>query len=260
MRDTVVDPFESVPRIVVATANDFAAGSTCPAHRHVRGQFALASRGTISVSTPGGRWLVPPGRACWLPPGVEHDMTMRGEVTMLNAFVSPAISERRMPARCGVYGVSALLRHLLEAAVDLPVLYDEAGRAGKLMELLVEEIAAMPVLSLHAPLPADPRLARVCRRLFEAPSMTLGLDAVAAEAGLSRRTFTRLFREQTGASFAEWRQQVCLLVAIERLGAGQPVTRVAFELGYASASAFSVAFRRVLGAAPSRYVEVPDVA
>ncbi|MEN4957260.1 helix-turn-helix domain-containing protein [Stenotrophomonas indicatrix] len=52
-----------------------------------------------------------------------------------------------------------------------------------------------------------------------------------------------------------WRQQVCLLAAIERLGQGQAVTRVALDLGYASPSAFSAAFRRVLGCSPSRYAE-----
>ena len=71
---------------------------------------------------------------------------------------------------------------------------------------------------------------------------------------MSRRTFTRLFRTQTGASFAAWRQQVCLLAAIERLSMGQPVTRVALDLGYASPSAFAAAFRQVLGTAPSQYM------
>lgn len=65
----------------------------------------------------------------------------------------------------------------------------------------------------------------------------------------------RLFRAQTGVSFAAWRQQVCMLAAITRLSDGQPVTRVAFELGYASSSAFTSAFRRILGETPSRYLE-----
>lgn len=125
-----------------------------------------------------------------------------------------------------------------------------------LMGLLVAEIASMPQLSLHAPLPSDPRLARVCRKLFDAPSTAIGLDVMAADAGMSRRSFTRNFRVQTGVSFGQWRQQVCLLAAIERLSRGQPVTRVALDLGYESASAFVAAFRRVLDTTPSQYLEV----
>ena len=76
-------------------------------------------------------------------------------------------------------------------------------------------------------------------RLFAAPSIGASLDEMAADAGMSRRTFTRLFRAQTGASFAAWRQQVCLQAAIARLTQGQSVTRVALDLGYASPSAFA---------------------
>lgn len=256
MRNTLLDPFEDLPRAVVVTANDYAAGSVFPDHAHRRGQFAFASRGTISLTTPEGRWLVPPQRACWVPAGVAHAMAMRGPVTMLNVFVAAdEVAAVRLPTRCGVYAVSALLRHLMDDAVDLPAMYDLDGRGGRLMQLLVAEIAAMPRLSLHAPLPRDPRLVRTCQQLFDAPSIAASLDEVAAEAGMSRRTFSRQFRADTGVGFAEWRQQVCLLAAIERLGAGQPVTRIALDLGYASPSAFSSAFRRVLGESPSRYAE-----
>jgi len=257
VRNTLLDPYENIPRSVVVTANDYAAGTTFPEHAHGRGQFAFASRGTISVSTPHGRWLVPPQRACWVPAGVRHEMTMTGPVTMLNTFVSgDAAQEAGLPEQCGVYGVSALLRQLIDDAIDLPALYDVDGRAGKLMALLVAEIATMPRLSLHAPLPADARLAKVCRHLLASPSIAADLDQVAADAGLSRRTFTRQFRAQTGVSFAVWRQQVCMLAAIACLSDGQPVTRVALDLGYASASAFTSAFRRILGDTPSRYLEI----
>jgi len=256
MRNTLLDPYEDIPRCVVVTANDYPASSTFPSHSHRRGQFAFASCGAISLATPEGHWLVPPQRACWVPAGVEHAMTMSGAVTMINTFISEEAAQAAgLAARCSVYGVSALLRQLINEAIDLPALYDTNGRAGKLMTLLVAEIATMQPLSLNAPLPADARLACVCQRLFDSPLITTDLDAVAAEARMSRRTFTRLFRAQTGISFGEWRQQVCLMAAIRRLSLGQSVTRIALDLGYASPSAFATAFRRVLGQTPSQYVE-----
>ncbi|VVE71995.1 AraC family transcriptional regulator [Pandoraea captiosa] len=255
MRNTLIDPYEHLPRSVVITSNDYPAGLTFPGHTHARGQFAFASRGMITVSTPQGRWFVPPQRACWVPAGMSHEMTMSGQVTMLNTFVAPEAAEAvGLPDRCCVFGVSALLVQLLNDAVDLPAMYDEHAREGKLMALLLAEIASMPTLSLHAPLPDDGVLARVCREVFSSPSMTMDLDAVAALASMSRRTFTRRFREATGVSFAQWRQQVCLLAALERLSDGQAVTRVALDLGYGSPSAFTAAFRRVLGEVPSRYL------
>ena len=248
-------PFLNLPRPVVVTTHDYAAGATFPSHAHGRGQFAFAACGAISVATPAGNWLVPPQRACWVPGGIEHAMTMRGAVTMVNTYIANDTAlAAGLPEQCGVFGVSPLLKELLATARGLPALYDENHRDGKLMALLVAEMAAMPLLPLNAPLPAEPRLTRVCQQLFAAPSITIGLDQVAAAAGMSRRTFTRLFRTQTGASFAAWRQQVCLLAAIERLSMGQPVTRVALDLGYASPSAFAAAFRQMLGTAPSQYM------
>ncbi|MFP3748215.1 AraC family transcriptional regulator, partial [Achromobacter sp. SIMBA_011] len=79
--------------------------------------------------------------------------------------------------------------------VDLPALYAEDSAQGQLMNLLLHEIAAMPALCLNAPLPSEPRLARVCREMLEQPSLELGIDAMAERAGMSRRTFTRLFRQ-----------------------------------------------------------------
>ena len=119
------------------------------------------------------------------------------------------------------------------------------------MSLLLHEIAAMPPLSLNAPLPREPRLALACRKLLEQPSLEVGIDAMCRQVNMSRRTFTRLFRQETGISFVEWRQQACLLSAVVRLGNGEAITRVATDLGYSSPSAFTSVFRRALGQAPT---------
>ena len=249
------DFYTEVPRTLIATAKDYPAGMQFPSHCHARGQFAYASCGAISVHTPQGNWLVPPQCACWLPPGMEHGMRMHGDVTMLNVFVdAAAIARVRLPPDCRVLDATPLLRQLLDEAVKTDPLYAPDSRAGRLMALLLDEIGAMPALPLNAPLPHDARLARLCTSLLQQPHLHDDLDAVANTAGMSRRTFTRLFRAQTGLSFAQWRQQACLLAAIARLADGQAVTRVALDLGYASPSAFTAAFRRVLGKVPSAYI------
>lgn len=71
---------------------------------------------------------------------------------------------------------------------------------------------------------------------------------------MSRRAFTRLFRREAGLSFAAWRQQACLVAALPRLLVGESVTSVAIDLGYGSPSTFTTMFKRILGAAPRRYL------
>jgi AraC-like DNA-binding protein len=259
MRNTRVIGYEDTPRDVVATGNDYAAGLVLPSHRHKRGQCLYAVTGVLTVTTSEGSWVVPPYRALWIPAGVTHAVQMGGLTSTRSAYVLPDVAHKAgLPSRCTVISVSPLLHALLSEAVDLPAEYVLGSRDDYLMRLLVEEIARMPALPLNTPLPQDPRLVPLCRALLQAPSLDVDIDRMARNADMSRRSFTRLFREQTGMSFSDWRHQACLMAALARLGRGQSVTRVAMELGYSSTSAFTAAFRRTLGASPSHYLLAHD--
>ncbi|HEX7731722.1 MAG TPA: helix-turn-helix transcriptional regulator, partial [Rhodanobacter sp.] len=208
MRHTRVDAYENAPRDVVATGNDYAAGYVLPAHAHRRGQLLYAATGVVSAVTDRGSWVVPPRCALWIPPGVPHEVHMSGEVATRSAYVRREADDAAgLPPRCQVIAVSPLLHALLLEAVDLPLEYAPDGRDGRVMALLLDEIRAMPALPLNTPLPDEPRLRRLCRALLAAPTLESGVDAMAHRAGMSRRHFTRLFRRQTGMSFAAWRQQ-----------------------------------------------------
>ena len=258
MRNTRVISYEDTPRDVVATGNDYPGGLLLPNHTHKRAQCLYAVAGVMTITTSEGAWVVPPGRALWIPAGVVHQVHMGGTTNTHSAYILPAIAAAAgLPTHCTVIAVSSLLHALLSEAVDLPAEYALGGRDDRLMRLLVDEIARMPSLPLNTPLPQDPRLARLCDALLRAPSLEIDIDTMAHKSGMSRRSFTRLFRQQTGMSFSTWRQQACLLSALARLGRGEPVTRVAMELGYSSTSAFTAAFRRTLGSAPSHYLVTP---
>jgi AraC-like DNA-binding protein len=247
--------YEEVPRDVIATERRYCSGFVHPNHTHARrGQFAYAAEGVMTVVTPAGNWIVPPQCAVWLPADVPHEMQMSGQVRMLNAFVHARAKQTSLlPHHCCVLSTSPLLRGLILEAVQQPALYKPTTRAGRIMALLVDEIAAMQPLALNAPLPQDSRLAALCREVLAAPSVLLSLDEAASRIGLSRRSFTRLFREQLGVSFVAWREQACLLSAIARFAQGDSVTRVAYDLGYGSPTAFSTMFKRVVGVAPNHY-------
>lgn len=258
MRNARADAFENTPRDVIATGNDYPPHYVLPAHSHRRGQLLYASTGVLTTITSEGSWVVPPRRALWIPAGIAHEVHMGGPVATRSAYVTPeAALAAGLPTHCQVIAVSPLLHELLQEAVDLPAEYDLDGRDGRVMALLLEEIRRMPTLPLSAPLPREKRLANLCRELLDRPSQEVKIDDMARRAGMSRRHFTRTFRDETGMSFTAWRQQACLLAALTRLGNGEPITQVAVDLGYGSPSAFTAAFRRVLGAAPSRYLATP---
>lgn len=255
MRNARADAYENTPRDVIATGNEYPPHYVLPAHSHRRGQLLYASTGVLTTITSEGSWVVPPRRALWIPPGVSHEVHMGGPVSTRSAYVTPdAARAAGLPTRCQVIAVSPLLHELLLEAVDLPAEYELDGRDGRVMALLLDEIRRMQPLPLNTPLPRDKRLAALCRELLDHPSQETKIDDMTRRAGMSRRHFTRTFREETGMSFTAWRQQACLLAALTRLGNGDAITKVAMDLGYGNPSAFTAAFRRVLGVAPSRYL------
>ncbi|MFO1157678.1 MAG: helix-turn-helix transcriptional regulator [Reyranellaceae bacterium] len=231
---------------------DFPADFVIAPHSHERAQLIYATAGSMRVSTGDAMWMVPTQRALWMPAGIVHGIEMLDRVTMRTLYLRDDVAAG-MPSACRVLPVSPLLRELIVRATELPLQYDESGPAGHVVALIVAELHGVQALKLDLPMPSDRRLQGLCNALLADPGDRRGLDEWARAANASARTLARLFRRETGTTFAAWRQQARLLEAMGRLGSGQPVTRVAMDLGYDSVSAFSAMFRRAAGASPSEY-------
>ena len=256
-RSTNPADYQRVPHAVVAMPKDFAAGFEIAPHAHERAQLIYATAGTMRVATDDGVWVVPPQRALWMPTSVRHGIVMLGDVTMRTLYLRTDAAEF-MPDACRVLSVSPLLRELIVRATELPMHYDESGPAGHLMALLLAELRGLQSLPLQLPMPADARLRSLCEALLDAPGDKRSLAAWAGSINTSSRTLARRFQDATGLSFGAWRQQARVLDAMGRLAGGQPVTQVAFDLGYDSVSAFSAMFRRAAGASPRLYLHRPQ--
>jgi len=249
-RSTDARDYQSVPRPLAAMPKTFEDGQEIEPHRHPRDQFIYAVTGVMRVRTDAEAWIVPPDRAVYLPAGKDHAITMRGRVEMRTLYIARN-AHRDLPAAPAVLEVSPLLRELVLALIGEPVIYDEKGRGGAAALLILSEIARAPRLSLVIPMPRDARLLRVCDALLAGPASRLTLEGWTETAGASVRTLARLFESELGMSFAAWRQRVRFHNALEAIIAGEPISEVARRNGYNSSSAFSAAFRKSIGQAPS---------
>jgi AraC-like DNA-binding protein len=238
-------------RPVIGLADEYAAGFVDPFHRHDRAQLLYASAGVMSVDVDSASFVVPPQRALWIPCGMPHRVSCRGEVSLRTIYFDPEYDFTG--GVCRVLEVSDLLKALILEVAKFEGAYREDGREGRIVRLLIDEMATMPDAPYHVPLPRDQRLMRVCRAILDDPTDGRDLDEWASVAGMGRRTFTRLFRSNTGMGLATWRQQVRLMEALSLLASGRPVTTVAFDVGYDSPSAFTAMFHRSFGIPPSQY-------
>ncbi len=239
---------------VVALPADYPDGHRVETHRHSRSQLLYALSGVVMVNTGRGRWLVPPEHAIWLPAGVDHSVDMLGDVQMRSIYVRPG-AIAGLPDGLKVFAMTDLMRSLIVAAMALPREETHTGRSALVLDLLLHEIPNLSERPLALPFPSDRRLALLCRRFLEAPSPHSTTDEWAGAAGMSRRTFTRTFRRETGLSLSMWRRQACLLAALPRLAEGETVTTVALDLGYESVAAFITMFRRMTGETPRSWLK-----
>lgn len=253
MLNTPLSDVDDVARPLVAIGTDYSPGTLLDFHTHRRAQFLYGMTGLMEVDTDDGTWMVPPFSGVWLPAGKRHQVRMDG-VSTRSLYIEPYVAPRASPS-CEVLVVAPLLHHLLLASAHIPALYDENGRDGALAQLLLYELEQAQALPLFAPLPQDLPLARLCREFLGQPHIHSLPEEWARQLHRSQRTFNRLFRQQTGMSFAVWRQQACLMAAIPRLLSGSSVTRTALELGYDSPAAFSSMFRKVLGQSPTAFIQ-----
>jgi AraC-like DNA-binding protein len=100
----------------------------------------------------------------------------------------------------------------------------------------------------------DERLRPALGLMHTSPGRPRGLEELARAASMSRTTFAERFRTVAGVPPLAYLNRWRMLLAQRALRDGDArVGSLAYELGYASESAFSTAFKREVGESPLRY-------
>jgi len=251
-RSTDPRDYQDTPRPVALLARDIPDNHTTAWHSHQRAQLVYASSGVMVVKTRTSTWVIPPQRAVWVPSRVEHETRTIGRVAMRTVYVAPGIAQHLLRECCAI-NVSPLLRELILRAAITPLLYDEDGPDGRVMQMILDEIRVSRMLPLHLPIPSHPHLASMCAKILRDLQLCPTLEQLAKDEGMSKRTAERMFLRETAMTFTQWRQQARLLTALTRLAAGQSVKNAAFEAGYSTQSAFTSMFKRSFGTTPGKY-------
>jgi AraC-like DNA-binding protein len=232
--------------------------------------FHYISTGSLSIETRGTSMPVTEGDFALLPRGGSHSLTATGVSEVYSGTMALEHSTG-----------SALDRHLPELMLACGFLLREPLVAGLLEGMRAEQDAARPgsasVVTSLANVVAtaairswiekdrgeganewlvslrDPYIARALEAIHADPASPWTVASLARVASSSRSIFSERFRETVGEPPARYVSRVRMERAMGMLERGLSVTQTASNLGYTSDIAFSRAFRRFAGAAPSSW-------
>src|SRR5947199_7273630 len=122
-------------------ARNYRKGTRLDIHMHREAQLVYAARGTMQVTTPKGRWLVPPDRAVWVPARLEHAIDVLADIEMRTLYFDLAWLKREQPSTSlaaeFVVRVSPLLHQTILALFDGR---NDSARTGLLIRLVMLEL------------------------------------------------------------------------------------------------------------------------
>jgi AraC-like DNA-binding protein len=163
----------------------------------------------------------------------------------------PASLARLVPGHPAVFMVSGLAREILLTLTG-PRNYDRAARnddraardydraaLARLRRVLVDELHEAHEQPLQLPEPRDDRLQAIAEMLYKQPADNTSLAELGQAIGASSRTLSRLFHDELGMTFYEWRTQLRIYHALVLLADGHDTTHVAHACGWANPAASS---------------------
>ena len=224
-------------------------GERIDRHRHDNHQLVYVSTGVIAVSTAAGRWVASAERAVWLPAQIWHEHRFYGAST----FHSVAFPVDRAPLadrEPTVIAVSPLLRELLVACTDKTLPEPEIQRIRAVIRDQLRRTRQEPIM---LPAAEDERLAAACELVAADLGTPQPLAALADAVGTSQRTLSRLFRDEFGMTYPQWRTRLRVFEAMVLLAGGTSVTETTHRCGWATTSSFIDTFQQTMGRTPGAY-------
>ncbi|MFE7197356.1 AraC family transcriptional regulator [Microbacterium oxydans] len=250
MVDLHLVDFDALTALPLEGAYRFAHAETSPRHAHPLGHLVHAASGVLSLLTDDGAWIAPSTRMAWVPAGAEHRHRAHGRTDMRIVHLDDELAAL-LPSSPAVLVATPLAREaLLAMTSDRP---RSSSALDHLRHVVVDEAVTAPEQPLHLPEPRDPRLRRAARIVEHDLARPVPLGELGMRTGTAERTLSRLFQQETGMGYRQWRLQLRVHRALVLLADGASVTGTAAACGWATTSQFIEQFTPLVGMTPGRY-------
>ncbi|WP_188805575.1 helix-turn-helix domain-containing protein [Citricoccus zhacaiensis] len=223
-----------------------------PTHEHPEPHLVFVVTGQALLVADGRDLLLHRHEAAWLAPGVPHAVETRSGGMVLGPLLEPGCSP---PERIRALGVVPDLVELLTTVlVAAPSSADHVAPFRSAIGALLRAQALDYFPLVH---PRHPVAAAVAR---EAAATQRTLDQLAAQHRISQRQLLRIFVEETGLPFHQWRVRARLNPAVAHLLIGGGIPAAAMIAGFGTRTGFLRALARETGVPMAELTACPDVA
>ncbi|QLC26421.1 AraC family transcriptional regulator [Parasphingopyxis algicola] len=252
----------------------------------------MAENCTVTVEAEGDRYEIAPGGMIALPRGTAHSL-WRGDAAIRRhqSLQPPFSQEERTGRRQGggqifccrvptsanplpdiVPSVLSFDREQLRAENRLDLYFElirhnalgPVENRGRILQKLAEIVATILLEHMLRDLKNrgsdltgaanDANIRRALNAIHGSPKTNWTLAGLADSAVLGRSTFAQRFREATGKSPLQYLAEYRIALASQMLRESEiSIAEIAYKVGYETDSAFSKAFKRLVGLSPTTY-------
>ncbi len=230
-------------------------------HAHENGLFGSIESGLFELHTLSGCQVFSPGVLVYIPPHLPHVGKATSDCVCGWSINLPKERTALLPSELTAFQSSELILAFCHKILSWGNFAEETPTQKRLVSAFLDELQNLKqVNQMSAPFPNSEALAAVAKSIMENPGDMRSLDYWAGVSAMSRRSFTRRFKEETGLTFTVWRQRIKIIAALKMLAAKKSNAEIAFALGYKNTSTFNLLFSKQFGLPPAQYMRAKNEA
>ncbi len=230
-----------------------------PLHSHRKGQLSYVEGGIAYITIELKTYVVPARHYFWIPKDIPHVLRIGHSATVLRSLYFYGFDDLNDPfyTKLGIYPASELLIQMINFTERWDEQHIETGHEmfdffSALKKLLpLQNNQALPII---LPTTEDQRLKTILDFLETGYGEPVTLTFLSRKFNMSERTLSRLFQTCLHMSFLQYLKTIRMIKAIELLvKTRDPISNIAFSVGYDTLGSFSNAFYAFTQSRPSEF-------
>lgn len=221
-------------------------------HAHPWHQIVFPLSGLLQSTIGDNSAIVPHNAMLYIPAHTEHKSVAVTETQFMAIYLNPG---KMVQFGCEPksFLATAFIKELILLLFEPTLVQHPSSHITHLLTVLRDQIEMASGYEIPLLIPKDKRLLSIFLQLKQHLDLPYTLKEWAQKVGASERTLSRICASEFKQSFSLWRQNIRLVLSLQRLDSDRSIQDIALELGYASDSAYIHAFKKLFNQTPRKY-------